>query len=68
MSMPERPDPTSVSHEAVAAVARQRVATLVEDVLLRDAKIQEQQAYIQRLEARLAELEAPAVTPPAAAS
>lgn len=53
----ERPDPKTVSHEAVAQIARQRAAGLFEEVLLRDAKIQEQQAYITQLEARIAELE-----------
>lgn len=60
----QRPDPKTVSHEAVAAVARQRAASLFEDVLLRDAKIQEQEAYITTLEARIAELEQ-APRPPA---
>lgn len=66
MTSMERPDPKTVSHEAVATIARQRAAGLFEDVLLRDAKIQEQQAYITALEGRLAELEKPPATPPAA--
>lgn len=53
-----RPDPQTVSHEAVANVARQRAAALFEDVILRDAKIAEQTAYITQLEARIRELEA----------
>lgn len=62
----QRPDPNTVSHEAVATVARQRAAGLFEDVLIRDAKIQEQQAYIGVLEARIAELEAKPSAPRAA--
>lgn len=54
----QRPDPNTVSHEAVARVARERAADLFEQVLLRDAKIAEQQQYIQHLETRLQELEA----------
>lgn len=55
MSTPTRPDPGTVSHEHVAAAARKRVTQLTDDLLLRDAKIAEQQAYITALEARLAE-------------
>lgn len=53
----QRPDPNTVGHEAVATVARQRVLSLTEEVLLRDAKISEQHQYIQRLESRVTELE-----------
>ena len=55
MSLPERPDPSTVSHEHVATAARKRAAQLADDLLLRDAKIAEQQAYIAALEAHLAE-------------
>lgn len=57
MSTLTRPDPNSVSHEAVAAIAQRRVGELVQDVILRDAKIQEQQQYIVVLEQRVEELE-----------
>lgn len=58
MSTPTRPDPGTVAPEHVAAAARRRVGQLTDDLLLRDAKIAEQQAYIQQLEARLAEQDA----------
>lgn len=57
MTALERPDPGTVSHEHVAAAARRRVGQLTDDLLLRDAKIAEQQAYITVLEARLTEQE-----------
>lgn len=57
MTTPAAPNPSTVSHEAVALVARSRATGLFEDVLMRDAKIQEQQQYIEHLEARLRELE-----------
>jgi hypothetical protein len=57
MTTPATPDPNTVSHEAVALVARSRATGLFEDVLMRDAKIQEQQRYIEHLEARVRELE-----------
>lgn len=63
MSIIDRPDPVTVSHEAVAQIARQRAAERADDLLLRDAKIQEQQTYIQHLEARLQELEKNPQTP-----
>jgi hypothetical protein len=50
-----------VSHEHVATAARKRAAQLADDLVLRDAKIAEQAAYITALEARLAE-QAQAVT------
>lgn len=53
----QRPDPNSVSHEAVAVIAQERAGQLFQDVILRDAKIGEQQQYIARLEARVGELE-----------
>lgn len=64
----QRPDPNTVSHEAVARVARQRAATLVEDLILRDAKIAEQQQYIEALEGRVRELEGAAKSAPPARS
>ncbi len=65
----QRPDPNTVSHEAVAFIAQQRAGEQYQEVILRDAKIQEQQQYIKVLEARLAELEqqpAPVASPRAA--
>lgn len=53
----QRPDPSSVSHESVARIATERAGQLYQDVILRDAKIQEQQRYIQALEDKLGELE-----------
>jgi hypothetical protein len=55
MTTPAAPDPQTVSHEAVATVARERVLALTEEVLLRDAKIREQQQYIQHLQSKLQE-------------
>lgn len=57
----QRPNPNSVSHEAVAIIAQRRAGELYQDIILRDAKIQEQQRYITTIEDRLAELEAQAV-------
>ncbi len=57
MTALERPDPNTVSHEIVAEVARRRHATLADDLLLRDAQMQELRRYAAALEARLAELE-----------
>lgn len=62
----QRPDPNSVSHEAVAVIAQERAGKLFQDVILRDAKIGEQQQYIAHLEARVEELSAPADAPRAA--
>lgn len=58
MTTPAAPDPNTVSHEAVATVARERVLALTEEVLLRDAKIREQQQYIEHLQAQAREREA----------
>lgn len=63
MTALERPDPNTVSHEHVAAAARRKVGQLTDDLVLRDAKIAEQQAYITSLEARVEELGQTAVTP-----
>lgn len=53
----QRPDPKTVSHEAVATIARERAAQLYADLILRDAKLQEQEQYITTLEQRVRELE-----------
>jgi hypothetical protein len=58
----QRPDPSSVSHEPVATIATQRAGQLFQDVILRDAKIQEQQQYITTLENRITELETQAAS------
>jgi hypothetical protein len=63
MTTPATPDPNTVSHEAVALVARSRATGLFEDVLMRDAKIKEQQQYIEHMEARVRELEAATGSP-----
>lgn len=60
-----RPNPNAVSHEPVARIATERAGQLFQDVILRDAKIAEQQQYIGALEERIRELEQQA--PPAAA-
>jgi hypothetical protein len=52
----QRPDPNSVSHEAVARIAQQRAGDLYQQLILRDAKIQEQHAYTSLLEGRINEL------------
>lgn len=69
-----RPDPKSVSPQYVAQIAQQRAGEQYQDIILRDAKIQEQQQYITALETRLNELEqqpapiaAPTVAGPRAA-
>jgi len=67
MTQPTAPDPNTVSHEAVANVARRRAGDLYQDVILRDAKIHEQQQHIELLEGRLRELELERQPAPAAA-
>lgn len=57
MTTDQRPDPNTVSHEAVAMIAKERAGELYQDVILRDAKIGEQQRYIGHLETRVSELE-----------
>lgn len=52
-----RPNPNAVSHEPVARIATERAGQLFQDVILRDAKIAEQQGYITALEERIRELE-----------
>lgn len=63
MTQPTAPDPNTVSHEAVANIARARAADLYAQLILRDAKIAEQQQYIAALEARLPPAEPAAPTP-----
>jgi hypothetical protein len=57
LTQPTAPDPNTVSHEAVANIARRRAGDLYQDVILRDAKIHEQQQHIEHLEGKLRELE-----------
>lgn len=56
--VPTRPDPNTVDHVHVATAARQKVAELTDQLLLRDAKVQEVHVYASALEKRLEALEA----------
>jgi len=49
----QRPDPNTVGPEHVATAARNKVTDLADQLVLRDAKINELTAYIAVLESRL---------------